>query len=265
MAALFVSVFLASLLGSLHCAGMCGGFLAIAVNPVGGPSAPRMAVQAAYHGGRLLTYLLLGTAAGAIGAMADLGATLAGLQPIATAIAGGIMVAFGGSILLRLAGIHVPRLPLPPALNRIVMKGSGFAMNQPPILRAWLIGLMTTLLPCGWLYAFAAVAGGTANAMLGGLVMAAFWAGTLPVMIALGAGIQKGLGAVGRRLPVVTSVAVIVVGLYTLVGRSLFDARAFAAHATATASVTTDARGVAPSTQRATLPCCVDSEEEASR
>ena len=142
-------------------------------------------------------------------------------------------------------------------------------MNYPPVARAGAIGLLTTLLPCGWLYAFAVVASGTARPLLGGAVMAVFWMGTLPVMVALGTGLQHGLGALGRRLPALTSCAVIAVGLYTLADRSLIDARAFAATAASAAPVRVEAqpsgdlRAVeVPTTQRAKPSCCVAAEED---
>lgn len=42
MLAMMLAILSASLLGSLHCAGMCGGFLAMAVSPVGEDEARRV-------------------------------------------------------------------------------------------------------------------------------------------------------------------------------------------------------------------------------
>src|SRR5206468_320502 len=97
MTALVLGVFLASLLGSLHCAGMCGAFLAIAVTGVGpGESRPRQfPLQAAYHLGRLATYTALGLAAGAAGRLLDLTSVLAGARPVAATLAGATLLAFG--------------------------------------------------------------------------------------------------------------------------------------------------------------------------
>ena len=53
MLPLLITVFLASLSGSLHCAGMCGAFVALAVG--GADNAARhqgRVLQAAYHAGR---------------------------------------------------------------------------------------------------------------------------------------------------------------------------------------------------------------------
>ncbi|VAX40404.1 hypothetical protein MNBD_PLANCTO03-914, partial [hydrothermal vent metagenome] len=64
MSALIVSVFLASLLGSMHCAGMCGAFVAFAVG-LDDPEAARKRVRLhmAYNAGRLTTYVTLGAIA----------------------------------------------------------------------------------------------------------------------------------------------------------------------------------------------------------
>jgi sulfite exporter TauE/SafE len=63
------TVLLASLLGSLHCAGMCGPLVAVAlgdtrVRSYGG----RAVLHGAYHGARLLTYSAAGLVCGLLGA-----------------------------------------------------------------------------------------------------------------------------------------------------------------------------------------------------
>jgi sulfite exporter TauE/SafE len=73
-------------------------------------------------------------------------------------------------------------------------------------------------LPCGFLYAFVAVAAGTGSAAGGLLVMAAFWTGTLPVMAGLGLIAQRALGPLRRRLPVITASILVVVGLLAVSG-----------------------------------------------
>ncbi len=221
MTALIAAVFVASLLGSLHCAGMCGGFLAFAVGAGTNQPVNRWRLQAAYHLGRLTTYTILGAAAGALGAAIDLGASAVGLQRAAAALAGAMMIAFGGVSILRLSGVHVPKLPLPGFLRKTVERGHRLAFRLSPTHRALAVGLLTTLLPCGWLYAFAITAAGTADPMWGGATMAVFWLGTLPVMVSLGAGVQAAAGALGRRLPVVTCTVLMVVGLFTLTERMI--------------------------------------------
>ncbi len=202
---------------------MCGAFLAIATGDTTAGKRRQVSLQSAYHLGRLLTYTLLGAAAGAAGGMLNLATTLAGLRPIAAALAGGMMIVFALIALLRHQGVHIDRLPLPAFWTNLLHRGHRAAMNRPPRLRAFSIGLLTTLLPCGWLYAFAITAAGTASPFLGALAMAVFWAGTLPALIAVGAGLRAFLGPIGRKAPILTCIALLAAGLFTLSGRLLLD------------------------------------------
>jgi sulfite exporter TauE/SafE len=216
------AIFIASLVGSLHCAGMCGAFLAIAISDPG-RRVSKWKMQAGYHGGRLLSYTTLGAIAGSLGAAANIAGGLAGLQPVAAMFAGAVMIVFGVVSLSRLMGWSMARLSPPGWLLSASQGAHRRAMDAPPMLRSITIGLLTTLLPCGWLWAFVVTAAGTAHPLSGAIAMAVFWAGTLPVMVSLGAGIQGGLGHLGRRLPAAACVLMVVVGLWTLVGRSMIN------------------------------------------
>lgn len=228
MLTLFTAVFLASLLGSAHCAGMCGAFLAFAVGGVGdlGASASaatrtsRLALNASYNLGRLVTYLVLGTVAGGIGAALDLGGSMVGVQRAAAIGAGAMMIGFGIVAVMRQSGVRVPRMPLPSALTRLARAGHERAFDLAPVARAAAVGLLTTLLPCGWLYAFVITSAGTASPSLGALTMAAFWLGTLPIMAALGVGVQTLTGPLRRQLPLLTSLLLVAAGVYTVAGRT---------------------------------------------
>jgi sulfite exporter TauE/SafE len=104
--------------------------------------------------------------------------------------------------------------------------------------RAFLIGLVTTLLPCGWLYTFVAVAGSTGSMSGGAAVMMAFWIGTVPMLLAVAAGAARLFGPFARRLPAVSAVVVLVLGLLSIAGklRAPVDG-AHRSHATHTAYV----------------------------
>ena len=216
---LIATVFVASLLGSLHCAGMCGAFVLFAVgNPNGGGR--RVPLHVAYHGGRLITYASLGAMAGLLGSAFDFGGSLVGVQRAAAILAGAMMVGFGAIAILRIQGVRVPKPPLPRGWERVLTAGHRFAAARPPVVRALATGLLTTLLPCGWLYAFVISAAGTASPALGALTMVVFWVGTVPVLVTLGAGLRAITGALGRRLPTITAAAVVAVGLATIVMRA---------------------------------------------
>jgi hypothetical protein len=79
--------------------------------------------------------------------------------------------------------------------------------------------------------------------------MAVFWLGTLPMMVALGATIRGVTGVLGRRLPVLTCVALIAMGLFTLVNRARLDP-------TALASRVSLAANAYQATAQAKAPCC---------
>lgn len=220
MIPLISAILLASLLGSLHCAGMCGAFVAFAVT--GGASTPRerAMLHGGYHAGRLVVYAALGAAAGLAGSAIDLGGSLLGLQRVAAISAGALMMAAGVLTILRLRGVQLAHLGVPRAFERWLLAGHRFAGERPPMIRALMTGLLTTLLPCGWLYAFVITAAGTAHAGMGAAAMVAFWLGTLPVLVAVGTLAQRATGALGRHLPVVTALLVTGVGLFTVIDRA---------------------------------------------
>ncbi len=255
MIALISAVFIASVLGSMHCAGMCGAFVAFAVAGDGQARASRAALNAAYNGGRLVTYVILGAVAGSLGAAMDLGGSMVGVQRVAAIAAGILMIGFGGVAILRASGVKVPRLPLPLGLQHIVAGGHRVAFDLPPMTRALVVGLLTTLLPCGWLYAFAITAAGTASPALGALTMAVFWLGTLPMLISVGLGVQALSGALRARLPLVTSLLIVVVGVWTVLGRMTLPAMAMPP-----VRVAADADAAAAHVQSLNaeeMPCCV--------
>lgn len=250
---LVATVFVASVLGSLHCAGMCGAFLAIAL---GDGTTPKWAAQGAYHGGRLATYLSLGALAGAAGGAVNLAGGLAGVSQAATVLAGVTLVVFAVVTYLRLRGVAVA-MPLPGVLRRASQKGYGAAMRRSPVPRAAIVGLLTTLLPCGWLYAFVAVAAGTASAGGGATAMLAFWAGTLPLMTALGLGVRGAMGTLGAKLPAITCGVLLVMGLVTLTGRAgLSPVRLLAAARASSGDAVQAAANTTPA-------CCVHKPERA--
>ena len=85
--------------------------------------------------------------------------------------------------------------------------------------RAWLVGALTGLLPCGWLWAFVVSAAGTGSPAAGAAVMAVFWLGTVPAMtgmFALGGAVVSGLR---WRMPVISACVLLALGVATLTVR----------------------------------------------
>ncbi|MBV6522853.1 MAG: hypothetical protein MNPFHGCM_03003 [Gemmatimonadaceae bacterium] len=217
---LVLGVLGASLLGSVHCAGMCGPFVCYyAVGPGNG-----IRSHAAYNVGRLLSYATLGAVAGVAGSTLDRLGALAGVSRVAAILSGTAMVAWGLSTVLAQRGMRIfpaPGRGAPGALGAALAR----LRRQPAVVRAGAIGLLTTLLPCGWLYAFVAAAAGTGRVDVAILTMVAFWLGTLPVMVAAGYSVQRLAGPWRARLPMVSAVAVVVIGLLSIAGRLRVEAR----------------------------------------
>lgn len=218
MAALVATVFIASLLGSLHCAGMCGGFVSFYAAADPSTGLRRSLSHVAYNGGRLVTYVILGAVFGALGQAVDMAGSMAGIGRIAFVGAAVLMILWGVWALLLALNLKVPKLPVPAFVLRGSERMFQGLRDKPPLVRAGLLGLSSTFLPCGWLYAYAVMAAGTGSPFKGMVVMAVFWAGTVPILVGIGTGVQLLAGGFRKRLPVVTAIALILVGVVVLAG-----------------------------------------------
>ena len=217
-----LAVLVASLLGSVHCAAMCGAFVCFYASAgAASPSSWRTdaAAHAAYNLGRLVSYSSLGLAAGALGHVLDTAGSLAGVQRSAAIAAGMLMVAWGGHAVLAAQGVRVRSLEVPDAWRRAMGSVLLRVRGQSPVVRAATTGLVTTLLPCGWLYAFVVTAAAAGSATGGAQVMLVFWLGTLPVMLSVGLGARHLMGRFGARMPLVSGAAIMVLGVLAIVGR----------------------------------------------
>jgi sulfite exporter TauE/SafE len=169
------TAFVLGLVGSLHCAGMCGPLaLAIPVAP-GGPGRFFLG-RLLYNAGRLATYCALGLAFGLVGRTL----LLAGVQRWLS-IALGLLLLTGAFASRRLA-LAAPVTRLVARLKQAMSRWlHARTLGALPVL-----GALTGLLPCGLVYVACAGAAATGS-LAGGLgYMAAFGAGTVPMMLAIG-------------------------------------------------------------------------------
>ncbi len=201
-------VLAASLVGSPHCAAMCGLIAA------GAGREPR--ARSAYHLGRLAGYVALGGLAGSAGFVLDQAGTLAGIVDLTTRLAGAMLVLAGITTILAARGVRVGSSG---RVHRGVVALGARLAGVPPVRRAAGLGLITALLPCGWLVAFVAVAAATGRPGAGALTMATFWFGTVPGLATAGALIQSASGPLRRWLPLISATALIVLGVVTAVAR----------------------------------------------
>jgi sulfite exporter TauE/SafE len=203
MTALLPTILLSSFIGSVHCIAMCG--------PLVGLHGGALRLALLHSLGRLTTYVTLGALAGALGRAVDLAGNLGTVQRAATIVSGAVILAWGFHQLAVVFGwAKDPKLKTTVFASSIVKLGKRRAST-----RAWLIGVLTGLLPCGWLWAFVISAAGTGSPALGALVMFVFWAGTVPAMT----GVLVIGGWIKRRMPIVTAAVLIILGTVTLATR----------------------------------------------
>lgn len=187
-----LSVFIAGLLGGVHCVGMCGGIvsaLSLQRNQVRRAGSEKIgadiALHAAYNSGRIASYTLAGALAGMTGAGS---VALAGPFPARQAlyIAANIMLLVLG---LYLAGIWRGLLQLERAGSLVWKQLQPLSKNFFPVTtapRAFMLGTLWGWIPCGLVYSMLVVALASGSAQNGALVMLAFGLGTLPNLLAVG-------------------------------------------------------------------------------
>ncbi len=221
------AVVTSSLLGSMHCVGMCGPLAIWASGSGDRISTRQMSVATTlYHLGRLLTYALVGMIAGTAGQLVDMGGQALGVQLFAARLVGGLMIVFGALQLWKLAGQRrtsptnfVGPAPQPSLVTRWLLKLRPLVFGLPVPARGFATGLLTAFLPCGWLYLFALVAAGTGSSLMGSVVMIAFWVGTVPALVGLVTSTQALAIRFRRVIPVGAAVLLIIGGGYTASGR----------------------------------------------
>lgn len=171
------------LLTGLHCVSMCGGIaLSQGMKGISGPAgdggrAGALAPSLAYNAGRVVSYTVVGAAAGALGGVLDLGT---GGRSIVMAAAGLFMILMA----LRLGGILPPSRLRIPLWDRLRERTGAWASRAG----SFAVGLANGLMPCGPLQAIQLFALGSGSAAAGALAMFLFSLGTVPVLLAFGAG-----------------------------------------------------------------------------
>lgn len=184
----YALILLAGVLGSLHCVGMCGAIV-VAYSTAHGTDAARPSLLSSlpshlvYNGGRVLSYGLIGAAAGMIGGMVGSVRTLGTW----VAPAAGIAMTAAGLVML---GV-IPRLNLFDGgdniwIRRLHLRSVANLLTLESLESKFYVGLMTPFLPCGLLYAMLIRAAASGNAGEGALTMLLFGAGIVPALLVTG-------------------------------------------------------------------------------
>lgn len=202
-------VFLVGLLGSVHCAGMCGGIVsafsmapapvrAFPV-PVATRSAPRLPARVlSYNAGRIASYMMAGAIAGGL---ANGARTLGGLGALQ---AGGYWLA---NLMLVALGLYL--MDAWRGLAHVEVIGGGLWRRLQPLGarlqpldrpgKLFGLGMLWGWLPCGMVYSVLVTAMLSGSAASGAAVMLAFGLGTLPMLLAMGVAGARLRAAMQRR------------------------------------------------------------------
>ena len=196
----YAVLFIAGLLTSIHCVGMCGGIMLS--QTVGNESSTKfeaMKPSLLYNAGRVISYTILGGIIGAVGSVFSLSFKSKAAVQI---IAGIFMIMMG----LNMSGFSLFRkfqIKLPKSFCKFKNK------NGSPFI----VGLLNGFMPCGPLQTMQIFALGTGSAFGGAMSMLVFSLGTVPLMLAFGA--LSGILSKGytKRILKLSGVMVIVLGL----------------------------------------------------
>jgi sulfite exporter TauE/SafE len=187
----------ASLLGSAHCVGMCGPYVAMCTGqfvPRGATAAARFFLRILFNLGRIATYGLIGLIVGAFGQIAQAAATRLGIGGIVAMLAGAAALIFGLSMV---GWLRDPaRVVAGAGLGRALTAGRMRLRQAPPSVAPLLLGALQGWLPCALVYAAASRAAIAGSAGMGALTMVVFGLGTVPAIFALTVIPQAVLGRV---------------------------------------------------------------------
>jgi sulfite exporter TauE/SafE len=187
----------ASLLGSAHCVGMCGPYVAMCTAqfvPRGATAAARFFLRILFNLGRIATYGLIGLIVGAFGQIAQAAATRLGIGGILAILAGAAALIFGLSMV---GWLRDPaRVVAGAGLGRALTAGRMRLKQAPPSIAPLLLGALQGWLPCALVYAAASRAAISGSAGMGALTMVVFGLGTVPAIFALTVVPQAVLGRV---------------------------------------------------------------------
>jgi sulfite exporter TauE/SafE len=169
--------FIAGFLGSGHCLGMCGALVSGYFMNSGKTRSywPYLVYQLA----RILVYTMVGFAAASLGVVLVAGGIFGQIQSV--------LQMFIGIVVIFLALGILGWIPFQGSIRLIPMqvlrKGYASSRTKGPIVGAMLAGFLNGMMPCPLTFAMAVKATTATSILEGGALMAAFGAGTLPMMM----------------------------------------------------------------------------------
>ena len=173
---ILISALVLGLMGSFHCAGMCGP-IALSLPLRGKNYLQKITGGILYNTGRTIMYGIMGAFFGLIGK----GFSMAGFQRWISIIMGSLMIL---SVILPSVFTNAGFIKTEPLTSRL-RKAIGRLFELRSYGGLFLIGLLNALLPCGLVYMAIAGAIGTGSIIEGIAFMVLFGLGTIPMMLAI--------------------------------------------------------------------------------
>ena len=205
---------------SVHCVAMCGGLvLTYAVKGGSGETLlARLKPHLAYQSAKILSYMMVAVALGAIASLAGSAFDITGIRNWIMVIAGAYMIVLGLAMTGAFPALQrlTPRPPrfLVTALTRNRRKAlQEVAEGEVALGTPIAFGLLTGLMPCAPLMAAQAGALSAPSPAAGALLMLAFGLGTAPLMLVFGVAASTLGSAFKRKMLIVAAVVVIVFGV----------------------------------------------------
>jgi sulfite exporter TauE/SafE len=198
---LTLGILASSFFGSWHCAAMCG--------PIASLMKQRNSL-ATFHMGRLVAYLGMGIVGGSLGQI-FLQSSVVMLRWISAGTLALTLILMGLSMLSPrfhfFASHGFSRF-----LARHLQQAHLFRLNTS----GFAVGLLTAVLPCGWLYTYVLAAVATQSPWSGGLVLVMFWLGGLPALSTLAGMVRQTMLNANFRQQKIAGGILVLAGLYSV-------------------------------------------------
>jgi sulfite exporter TauE/SafE len=173
-------IFVAGILGTAHCLGMCGPF-AVTLGAAASTWSVALKRQLAYSAGRVFTYGFLGALSAGMAHLAGFNQIFSGLRGGFT-VGGGILMVLLGLILLKIVPLRLPSFGNGTVIGRLF----SHLFQSRGLGSKWLLGLATGFLPCMLSWAMIVKAATAPDPLRGFLTMVFFGLGTAPVLFSTG-------------------------------------------------------------------------------
>lgn len=192
-----LAILAASIAGSVHCVGMCGGLMLAATGT-------KLHSQIAYHLFRWLGYLSIGAISGYLGDQLFYDWKWLPLQIFFSTIFLFLLLLAGFSYFFNWKSLVLKNFSNSLSFISKFGMNYGFKVGKTngSIIRASIVGFFTVFLPCGWLYSFILLSVSTHSIIFGGVTLSVFWLGTLPALMSsriIIQGVMSKIGVSGTR------------------------------------------------------------------